>query len=145
VGQTGAEVPWGFVAANFSPGFLDRSGPYFLKQTGTGTIVGCRICDHHINYVDVAHGGVLATLADVALSYQVYASEAGGLPVSTVSMVTNFLSGARLGDWIEASGAIDRIGRNLAYTSGSIRCGERTLLTMSAVYNLIRRNRVDSN
>ncbi len=93
----------------------------------------------------MAHGGVLATLADVALSYQVYASEEGGLPVSTVSMTTNFLSGARLGDWIEASGTIDRIGKNLAYTSGAIRCGERRLMTMSAVYNLIRRDRDESN
>lgn len=136
----GTSIPQGFVPAEFSPGFLDRSGPYFLKRTGAGTVIGCRIGDHHINYVDIAHGGVLATLADVALSYQVYASEAGGRPVATVSMVTNFLSGAKLGDWIEASGTIDRIGSNLAYASGSIICGARTLMTMSAVYRLIRRD-----
>jgi acyl-coenzyme A thioesterase 13 len=136
------DIPEGFAPADFSPGFLDLSGPYFLKQGSGSTIIGCRITDQHMNYVGVAHGGVLATMADVVLSYQVYASEAQGLPVSTVSMTTHFLSGARLGDWVEASGTIDRIGKALAYTSGSIWCEGRTLMTMSAVYNIIRKAKV---
>jgi acyl-coenzyme A thioesterase 13 len=132
-------APEGFAPANFSPGFLDLSGPYFLKQGVDAKIIACRITDQHMNYVGNAHGGVLATMADVALSYQVYASETPGLAVSTVSMNTNFLSSARLGDWIEASGTIDRIGKKLAYVSGSIQCGNRMLMTMSAVYNIIRK------
>lgn len=130
------DVPVGFVPANFSPGFLDHSGPYFLKDGPGNSIVGCRILDRHMNYLGSAHGGVLATLADVALSLAVYVSEKPNLPVSTVSMTTNFLSAARLGEWVEATGSIDRIGRNLAYASGSIWCVDRKLMTMSAVFNV---------
>jgi acyl-coenzyme A thioesterase 13 len=53
-------------------------------------------------------------------------------------MTTNFLSGARLGEWVEASRAIDRIGAKLGYVHGSIWCGDRTIITMSGVYNIIR-------
>jgi acyl-coenzyme A thioesterase 13 len=132
------DIPQGFAPANFSPGFLDLSGPYFLKQGDGPAIIGCRVTDHHMNYVGVAHGGVLATMADVVLSYQVYASETPGLPVSTVSMTTNFLSGARLGEWIVGRGTIDRMGKKLAYVHGSIWCDDRILMTMNAVYNIIR-------
>lgn len=134
----GPEIPDGFVPANFSPGFLDHSGPYYLKNGQGAPIVGCRIMPHHMNYVGSAHGGVLATLADVALSLAVFVSDEPNRPVSTVTMSTNFLSAARLGEWVEAVGTIDRIGKTLAYAHGSILCADRMLMTMSAVFNIIR-------
>ena len=134
----GQEIPEGFAPAIFSRGFLDHSGPYYLKDGQGAPIVGCRIMPQHMNYIGSAHGGVLATLADVALSLAVYVSETPNLPVSTVTMSTSFLSAARLGEWIEAVGTIDRIGNTLAYTHGSIWCADRTLMTMSAVFNIIR-------
>lgn len=134
----GPKVPEGFVPANFSPGFLDHSGPYYLKEGQGAPIVGIRIMSQHMNYIGSAHGGVLATLADVALSLAVYVSEEPRLPVSTVNMATNFLSAARLGEWIEAVGTIDRVGKTLAHAHGSIRCADRTLMTMSAVFKIIR-------
>jgi acyl-coenzyme A thioesterase 13 len=139
VDQGSLAVPDGFVFADLSPGFLAVSGPYFMKRDGETTIIGCRMADHHMNYIGVAHGGVLATLADVALSYQLYNSQDPPLPVSTVGMTTNFLGGAKLGDWVEASATIDRIGKRIAYVHGSISAGERLLMTMSGVYNIIRR------
>ena len=120
----------GFVEADFTKGFLDHSGPYFLKETKGSTIVGLRVQRAHVNYIKVAHGGVLTTLADVALSLQVHQSETPNLPVSTVSLTTNFLSGAKLDDWIEATAEIDRIGKKLAYVSGAIKCDDRAIMTM---------------
>lgn len=132
------DIPEGFNTAKFTRGFLDHSGPYYLKEIGDGTVVGLRVQKAHVNYIKVAHGGVLATLADVALSLQVHQSETPNLPVSTVSMTTNFLSGAKLGEWIEATATIDRIGKKIAYVSGYISCDGRMIMTMSGVFNIFR-------
>ncbi len=132
------KIEEGYVEANFSKGFLDQSGPYFLKQGSDSTVVGIRIQKSHVNYIKVAHGGVLTTLADVALSLQVHQSETPHLPVSTVSLTTNFLSGAKLDEWVEATGTIDRIGKKLAFVSGSIWSGDRTIMTMNGVFNIFR-------
>lgn len=131
-------VPDGFRPAQFSPGFLDVSGPYFLKLEAGSTIIGCRMLEQHLNYAGVAHGGFLATLADVALSLQLYNSVEAKLPVSTVSMTINFLRAAKLGEWIEATSKIDWIGRRLGYAHGSIGSGDRLLMTMTGVYSIVR-------
>lgn len=136
--MTDPTPPRGFVAAGFSPGFLDRGGPYWLKQSESGTIVGLRIEDGHLNYQDAAHGGVLTTLADVALSWAAYSSETPPLAVSTVTLTVNFLGAARLGNWLEAEARIDRLGQRLAYTSGTISSGETAIATMTGVFSVRR-------
>lgn len=131
-------VPDGFVPAQFSAGFLEVSGPYFLKPEAGSTIIGCRIAEQHINYNGVAHGGFLATLADIALSLQLYDSTDAKMPVATVSMTTNFLGAAKLGEWVEADATVDRIGQRLAYAHGSIRSEDRMLMTMTGVFNIVQ-------
>jgi uncharacterized protein (TIGR00369 family) len=130
--------PAGFSPARFSGQFLHDAGPYFLRTTEACTIVGLRVRQNHVNYVGVAHGGVLTTMADVALSLQVHRLDPAGLPVTTVSLATNFLAAGKLGDWLEAECRIDRVGKRLAFTSGSIRCGDNVLMTMTGVFNLLR-------
>ena len=133
------DPPPGFKPANFSPGFLDRGGPYWLGKREGRTIVGLRIGEGHLNYQDVAHGGVLTTFADVALSFALFASEQPPLPVATATLTVNFLGAARLGDWLEAEARSDRIGKRLGYASGAICCGDEVVATMSGVFSILRR------
>ncbi len=77
----------------------------------------------------------VTTLADVAMSYVVHASATPRLAVSTATLTVNFLSGVRLGDWLEAAPRIDRMGRALAHTSGAIRRGDEVVATMLGVFS----------
>ena len=129
------EIPSGFERADFTPGFLDHGGPYYLGPAAEGVrVVGLIICPHHINYQEAAHGGVISTFADVALSHAVYDAERPRLAPSTVTLTVNYLGGAKLGDWLEARGTIDRLGGRTAYTSGGIWRGNEVLATMSGVF-----------
>jgi len=134
-----ATVPEGFAPARFSTGFLDVAGPYYTRKDADHIEVGIRIGEGHINGIDVAHGGVLTTLADVALSYQLFVSEKPHLPIATINLNTNFLSGAKLGEWIVAHAYIDRKGSRTAYCHGNIVAGERLLMTMTGVFALLRK------
>lgn len=129
------EIPSGFERADFTPGFLDHGGPYYLGPAVEGVrVVGLIICPHHINYQEAAHGGVILTFADVALSHAVYDAERPRLAPSTVTLTVNYLGGAKLGDWLEARVTIDRLGGRTAYTSGGILRGNEVLATMSGVF-----------
>ena len=133
------QPPDGFVDAGFSPGFLDHGGPYFLKENGDDPmLVGLRICPHHINYKDAAHGGVISTFADVALSHAVYDAERPRLAPSTITLQVNYLLGAKLNDWLEAKVRIDRMGGRTAYTSGVIEREGALIATMNGVFSIRR-------
>lgn len=129
------QIPEGFERADFTPGFLDHGGPYYLGAALDGVrVVGLLVCPHHINYQEAAHGGVISTFADVALSHAVYDAERPRLAPSTVTLNVNYLAGARLGDWLEARVRIDRLGGRTGYTSGGIWRGEEQVATMSGVF-----------
>ena len=132
-------IPPSFEPAGFTPGFLDHGGPYYLGAQMEGVrVVGLLNCPHHINYRDAAHGGVISTYADVALSHAVYDAERPRLAPSTVTLTVNYLAGAKLGDWLEARVRIDRLGGRTAYTSGGIWRGEEQVATMSGVFAIRR-------
>ncbi len=134
-----AEIPADFTRADFYKGFLDHSGPYYLGPDGGATRIGLLIGADHINYVGVAHGGVMTSFADVAMSYQLHVAERPRLAIVTNSLTTNFLAGAKLGDWLEAHARIDRIGKRTAYTSGEIRRGADVIMTMTGVFAVLRK------
>ncbi|MEP3226172.1 MAG: PaaI family thioesterase [Parasphingorhabdus sp.] len=132
-------IPDGFLPAKFSTGFLDVAGPYFTREDDDHIAVGMRITEAHLNGIDVAHGGVLTTLADVALSYQLFVSEKPRLPIATINLNTNFLAGAKLGEWVVAHAHIDRKGKRTAYCHGEIVAADRLLMTMTGVFALLRK------
>lgn len=133
------DIPAGFAPAGFTPGFLDHGGPYYLGPALDGfRVIGLKICPHHINYRQAAHGGVISTFADVALSHAVYDAERPRLAPSTVTLTVNYLSAAKLGDWLETRARIDRLGGRTAYASGGIWRGEEQLATMSGVFAVRR-------
>ncbi|WP_430416507.1 PaaI family thioesterase [Parasphingorhabdus sp.] len=134
-----SDIPEGFERARFSNPFLDMAGPYYVRNDDDRIVVATRIHDGQINHIKVAHGGVLTTLADVALSLQVHEAERPRLPVATMSLNSNFLAGANLGDWVEAFATIDRMSKRTAYCSGRILCGDKVLMTMTAVFAILRK------
>ena len=138
-GEAPVNAEPGWAPVGFGTPFLDRSGPYFVPADPALRGLAMRVRWEHVNYVSIAHGGVLATFADVALSYQLFLLEEGGLPITTVSMAVNYLAPAKLDDWLVSEVRIERVGGKLAHTSGRIVCGDTTLLTMTGVYNILRR------
>ena len=133
------DIPAGFQPAQFNGPYLQQGGTYYVRSTDACYEIGLRVGEQHINYIDIAHGGVLSTLADVALSFQVYLRERPNPTVTTASLTTNFLAAARLGDWLVASAVIDRNGKRTAHVSGRICREDEILATMTGVFN-VRRN-----
>jgi acyl-coenzyme A thioesterase PaaI-like protein len=56
----------------------------------------------------------------------------------TVRLAVDFLSSARLGDWIEGGGEVLSTEDNLYVVRGRVWCGDRTLLTGTGVFKPIQ-------
>jgi len=112
------QPPDGFEALEESSPFIETVGQVYLSQTrGPLPVLGVRIASHHANRRGRAHGGLLATLADTAMSRAVVAQLPPGATMSTADLHIAFLDAASDGQWIEATPSLDRIGRSLVHGS----------------------------
>lgn len=82
----------------------------YIKAHGTGTCtVGLNIQPHLINSFGAVHGGVIATLVDMAGGV---ASYSAGTPSTTLSCDIHYLKGAFNAVWLEASAEPRHLGNN---------------------------------
>ncbi|MGD1925422.1 MAG: PaaI family thioesterase [Paracoccaceae bacterium] len=112
--------------------FENHVGPFWCAQLVDGShnfVV--RADERHCNSHGIVHGGFLMTMIDLTL-VMVAKTEADDRLV-TVSLNSEFVASARIGDLIEARGELTRRGRSLAFVRGCVSCGDRVLLTASAV------------
>src|SRR5262247_1827392 len=78
-----ADIPAGFAPIFRTSPFLETVGPLYSVGFGAELVIGMRVQEKHTNARGTLHGGVLASIADIALGY--------GLATSTTpptSMVT---------------------------------------------------------
>jgi acyl-coenzyme A thioesterase PaaI-like protein len=127
------EPPEGYEGLDWRRGFGRQIGPLFRKTWPDGQrTMGFFVQEHHANGMMNAHGGMLMTLADVAWGH-VISVEKSSFWV-TVRLTCDFLSGARMGDWVEAGSEILSSDGDLYTVRGRVWCGERTLITGTGIF-----------
>jgi acyl-coenzyme A thioesterase PaaI-like protein len=131
-----APPPDGFEAFAEPSPFLERIGPLFQKTGPEGPVFGLRVEAHHCNRRGLAHGGLLATLADIALGKSASWSRDPPAPLLTTSLTTELIGGARPGDWIEARCDFRRVGRSVAFANCYMRVGDRVIARASAIFSV---------
>jgi uncharacterized protein (TIGR00369 family) len=129
-------IPDGFVAIPPASGFGRAMGPWYEKTDGEKVVLGIRAEERHINRLGIIHGGMMMAFADTLLSE--VGRRVTGKPSVTMRMTVDFVSAARLGDWIEGSGEVSRVTRNLVFVQARIWCGKHSLMTASGVFSFIR-------
>ncbi len=62
-----SDIPAGFAPLRLTMGFLENTGPLYGKWADDRLLLGFRVETRHCNPGQVAHGGMLATFADMLL------------------------------------------------------------------------------
>lgn len=129
-------VPEGFTPLAWHRGFGRQVGPLYDRRNPDGTYVRAfRVEEHHTNGLMNAHGGMLMTFADMAWGHAV--RPPGGKWWVTVRLVCDFLSSARLGEWVEGTGTVLGVEDEVYTVRGRIWSGERTLMTGTGVFKAV--------
>src|SRR2546421_534741 len=103
--------PPGFAPLFRTSPFLETVGPLFYRRDPErGLIVGLRIAEKHANARGIAHGGLLLTLADIALGYRTAFGQDPPEGLITANLTADFAGAARIGDWVEAHVDVHKIG-----------------------------------
>jgi uncharacterized protein (TIGR00369 family) len=132
-----ASIPEGFRSFAFNFGFLGPNGPLYGKWDGKLMRLGFRVEERHCNPGMVAHGGMLATFADMQLPMAARfqsGKDMGFMP--TISLTCDYLAPAKLGAWVEGWGEPVRITRNLVFAQGVATADGEPCLRYNGVFKV---------
>jgi acyl-coenzyme A thioesterase 13 len=129
--------PDGFEPVFRTSPFMDTVGPLYSKGTGGGLVLGMRVAEKHINARGLLHGGVVATLADITLGYGMASSTSPPQSLVTTSLTVDFAGTARVGDWIEMSLDIQKVGRRMAFANTYCHCNGERIARGSGVFLVV--------
>ncbi len=108
----------------------ETAGPFYFRTDEQGQVAAFRAQRKHMNLSGVMHGGCLMTFADFALFALAHDGESDGYGV-TIAFTSEFLSGARVGEYMQARGEIVGGGRSITFLRGIITADRRPVLNFS--------------
>lgn len=132
-----SEVPAGYEPIFRSSPFLDLVGPLYYRKAGQGFVMALRAEAKHCNLRETVHGGVLSTLADIALGYNTALTGPEPIPMVTASLSLDFAGSARLGDWIEVEAEVLKRGKSLAFANCYFFVGEERIARASGIFKIL--------
>jgi uncharacterized protein (TIGR00369 family) len=127
-------IPPGFKRLFRTSPVLDLIGPIYSLGEGKDLVLGLRAEAKHCNARGTVHGGMLATLADVALGYTMAFSSDPPAGLVTANLSLDFAGTAQAGDWLEARVDIQKQGSRLSFANCYIFVEKQRIVRASAVF-----------
>ena len=117
--------------------FEINSGPFYLGKRNNGeTIVALEVSQSQCNSGLVAHGGLIMTLADLAVCHEAV-KNLGNLRALTVSLTANFLKPAKKGTILKAFPEVSHRTKRTAFAEAYILADDEKVFTCTSVIRLI--------
>jgi acyl-coenzyme A thioesterase 13 len=129
-----SRIPEGFHRIERLSPFNALVGPLYERREGDTVSIGLAIGEKHTNSRGICHGGVLATLADLALGYAMLARSGDKGSFVTAHLAVDYAGAARSGDWIESQVEIQHVGSRLAFANCYLVAGEKPIVRASAIF-----------
>ena len=127
------DIPEGFEPFRLDSPFVSLIGPLLVRRDERGVVLGLRVRPDHLNVGGTLHGGVAATVADVALGRNV-AAGAPGRRFVTASLTVDFVATAAVGEWVQAEASITRAGRRAAFGRALLSAADRPIAQATGVF-----------
>ncbi len=108
--------PPGFVRLAVAGGFAADFGAIYARREGERVWFGFRVEARHLNFREVAHGGAIATFADMQLAALMRSGLLEPKQSPTISLAIDYLAPSRLGDWVEGEIVLVKRTGRLAFS-----------------------------
>jgi uncharacterized protein (TIGR00369 family) len=135
------------IPAGFEPHFrksplTEPWEPIFSRRETDRVVIGVQVREAHTNSRGMVHGGLIAALADNAMGLSCVAvltgegrKPEGGLV--TVSMATDFIGAAKLGQWLEFDTQYVKTGRTLCFAQAFVRADGEVIARADARFRVL--------
>jgi acyl-coenzyme A thioesterase 13 len=118
-------VPDGYEPFSPSP-FGGLVGPLYAGRRASVPTLAVQVGPQQTNRSGQAHGGLMMTLADIAVTRAAFEQLPPNARVATADLHIAFLDSVSEGEWLEAIPSIDRVGRSIIHGSCVLEAGAKT-------------------
>lgn len=133
-------VPEGWMPHQRHSPLTDPWQPIHAREAPRALQLGLRVRNAHCNSRGLAHGGLIAALADNAMGLSAMrAALADGLDVRgavTTSLALDYLDSARIDEWLQVQPQVLKIGRTLSVVECHVLCGDRLVARGNATFRM---------
>ncbi|MBP7703900.1 MAG: PaaI family thioesterase [Caulobacter sp.] len=131
------DAPAGFAPHYRQSPLTDPWEPLFSRQADDAVQLGLRVAPPHTNSRGLAHGGLISALADNAmgLSCGLGLTSAGGLV--TVNLALDFLTSARVGQWLQVEPTVVKRGRRLCFAQALVTADGKPCARANATFQVL--------
>jgi uncharacterized protein (TIGR00369 family) len=130
-------IPQGFRAVAMGGAFMAANGPLYARLAGERLQLGFRVEARHTNPLNICHGGMLASFADMLLPCVILyqpGHQRHFLP--TISLQVDYLAPAALGAWVEGEGQVLRRTRSMVFAQGLVTADGVPAMRVSGIFKL---------
>ena len=127
----------GFSVWQMPGAFIPLIAPFYFRESDDDLVFRVEIGAQHCNGAGTAHGGFLATIADVVLGYNINHRIPRDWRIATSNLSIQFLAPALPEQWIE--GKLDRIkvGKRLCHASGTLDMEGVPIVAMQGIFAVL--------
>ena len=136
-----SEPPAGFARHFRRSPLTDPWEPLWSRRDGDAFVLALEVGVPHTNARGMAHGGLIAALADNAMGIACVLAAEGLSGIVTVNLSIDLIGSARIGDWLEFRARPVRVGRSLAFAECAVAASGRVVARASAVFSVPPRDR----
>ena len=136
-------IPEGFAPHFRKSGLTDPWEPLYSRNTGEAIFIGLRAGPAHANSRGFVHGALISALADNAMGLScglvlkdIALENISGLV--TVGLSLDYLSTARLGQWLEIRPTVLRTGKSLSFCTATIHADETLCARANATFRALQ-------
>lgn len=138
--MTSPDPPPGFKPHFRKSGFTAPWEPLYSKVTAEKIVIGLYLREPHCNSRGMVHGGLIAALCDNAMGLScVQVLKGEGRDVAglvTINLNTDFISAARLGQWMTVDTTITSVGGSLAFATALVEAEDQLIAKASATFKV---------
>ena len=137
--MTETAMPEGFSRHFRRSPLTDPWEPLFSRRAHGVVALGFTAAEAHANSRRFVHGGMIAALADAAMGLS--CGEALEAPASllTVSLTLDYLGSAQLGQWVEITPKLNRLGSTLCFAEASVTADGAPCAKAHATFRVVQR------
>ncbi len=133
-------IPEGFAPFGVDKGFANHIGPLYWKLSSDAAEMGFRVLPHHLNPAGICHGGVMMTVADMAVGFAVCWTLKATQFLPSINNTVDFLGMAREGDWLETKTDVIKTTKRMGFAQGVLSGPDGAVMRFNGICKIASAN-----